>query len=190
MLIEAGCEDSSVAACHLPSQNPAGTLSRAGFAAKSNYIDAAMPSAGLQAVVDAVASLAQTQPGSGGGMVFDSYGGAINDVRSDSTAFVAPRRTGLHRVQRELGAGGIAGGDDRSRPWLQTAQGQLAPYSNGAYQNYIDPTLVDWRQAYYGAQPAPAGGRQADLRPRRRLPLRPVDTHVAGLTGRPADCRG
>ena len=89
MLIEAGCEGSSVEACHLPSQNPAGTLSRSGFAAKSNYIDAAMPSAGLQTVVDAVTTLsARPSAGSGGGMVFDSYGGAINAVRADSTAFV------------------------------------------------------------------------------------------------------
>ncbi|MGH9029339.1 MAG: FAD-binding oxidoreductase, partial [Acidimicrobiales bacterium] len=35
MLIEAGCEGSTVAQCHLPAQNPAGVLQRAAFAAKS-----------------------------------------------------------------------------------------------------------------------------------------------------------
>ena len=151
MLIEAGCSDSSVAACHLPSQNPAGTLSRAGFAAKSNYIDATMPSAGLQAVVDAVAGLAQSQPGSGGGMVFDSYGGVINDVSPDSTAFV--HRDALACIEYSVSWGPAASAAVMAAAgtWLQDTQVQLAPYSQGAYQNYIDPTLVDWQQAYYGS---------------------------------------
>ncbi len=151
MLIEAGCSDSSVAACHLPSQNPAGTLSRAAFAAKSNYIDAAMSSAGLQAAVDAVASLAQSQPGSGGGMVFDSYGGAINEVASDSTAFVHRDAVACIEYSVSWGTGASSAVMAAAATWLQDAQAQLAPYSHGAYQNYIDPTLADWQQAYYGS---------------------------------------
>jgi FAD/FMN-containing dehydrogenase len=151
MLIEAGCSDSSVAACHLPSQNPAGTLSRAGFAAKSNYINAAMPSAGLQSVVEAVASLAQTQPGSGGGMVFDSYGGAINEVAPDSTAFVHRQALACIEYSVSWGPGASAAVMAEAEAWLQDTQAQLAPYSQGAYQNYIDPTLADWQQAYYGS---------------------------------------
>ncbi len=151
MLIEAGCSDSSVAACHLPSQNPAGTLSRAAFAAKSNFIESAMPSAGLQAVVEAVAALDQTQPGSGGGMVFDSYGGVINDVDPAATAFVHRHALACIEYSVSWGAGAPAAVMAEADSWLQSAQGQLAPYSRGAYQNYIDPTLADWKQAYYGA---------------------------------------
>ncbi|MGH9088053.1 MAG: FAD-binding oxidoreductase [Acidimicrobiales bacterium] len=43
MLVEAGCEGKTVAQCHLPSQDPAGTLSRASFAAKSAYVSAVTP---------------------------------------------------------------------------------------------------------------------------------------------------
>jgi FAD/FMN-containing dehydrogenase len=151
MLIEAGCENSSVAACHLPSQNPAGTLSRAGFAAKSNYIDAAMPQAGLQTVVDAVTSLDQSQPGSGGGLVFDSYGGAINQVQPASTAFV--HRTAIACIEYSVswGPGASEAVMADAGAWLRQTQQQLAPYSHGAYQNYIDPTLSDWKQEYYGS---------------------------------------
>ena len=151
MLIEAGCEGSSVEACHLPSQDPAGTLSRSGFAAKSNYIDAAMPSAGLQTVVDAVSTLSQTQPGSGGGLVFDSYGGAINAVRPDSTAFVHRDALACIEYSVSWGPGASASVMADAQAWLGETQGQLAPYSHGAYQNYIDPTLADWQQAYYGS---------------------------------------
>ncbi|MGH9082938.1 MAG: FAD-binding oxidoreductase, partial [Acidimicrobiales bacterium] len=88
MLIEAGCQGSTVAACHLPTQDPAGTLSRSTFAAKSAYLGAPMPDAGTAAVVDAVEALAQQAPQAGGGFVFDSYGGAINRMPAAATAFV------------------------------------------------------------------------------------------------------
>jgi FAD/FMN-containing dehydrogenase len=151
MLIEAGCENSSVAACHLPSQNPAGTLSRSGFAAKSNYIDAAMTPAGLQVVVDAVSSLDQSQPGSGGGLVFDSYGGVINQTSPASTAFVHRSAVACIEYSVSWGAGATEAVMAAANAWLQQTQTQLAPYTHGAYQNYIDPTLADWQQEYYGS---------------------------------------
>jgi len=84
-------------------------------------------------------------------MVFDSYGGAINQVAPDSTAFV--HRDALACIEYSVSWGPAASAAVMAAAdtWLQDTQGRLAPYSQGAYQNYIDPTLVDWQQAYYGS---------------------------------------
>lgn len=151
MLLEAGCEGSTVAQCHLPSQNPAGTLTRTAFDAKSAYITAAIPSAGAAAIVQAVESLNQQVPQVGGGFAFDSYGGVINQVPADATAFV--HRDALAGIQYSVTwpTGSPSSVTDASTSWLTAAQADLAPYAHGAYQNYIDPTLSDWQQAYYGS---------------------------------------
>ena len=151
MLIEAGCEDSTIAQCHLASQDPAGTLSRSTFAAKSGYVTAPLPGAGLATVVDSLQSLGQQLPDVGGGFVFDSYGGAINEVAPDATAFV--HRDAIASVQYSVNwSSGTDGAVAQAAgAWLEAAQGALAPYVDGAYQNYIDPSLPDWEAAYYGS---------------------------------------
>jgi hypothetical protein len=43
-------------------------------------------------------------------------------------------------------------GAARQRAWQLTFWKSMRPYASGqAYQNYIDPDLANWRQAYYGA---------------------------------------
>jgi FAD/FMN-containing dehydrogenase len=151
MLVEAGCEGLSVAQCHLPSQNPAGTQERALFAAKSAFIAGSMAPAGDAGVVADVVSLSGDLPGLGGGFVFDSYGGVINEVPADATAFVHRDALASIEYSYSWSAATPASQVAQGSSWLDAAQETLAPYAVGAYQNYIDPTLADWPQAYYGS---------------------------------------
>jgi FAD/FMN-containing dehydrogenase len=148
MFIEAGCEGKSVSECHLPTQTPDGTLSRSAYAAKSNFVVSPLSSGGLDAAINAIESSQQIAPGIGAAFLFDSYGGAINRVKPAETAFV--HRDALAGIQMTA-TWGSGPEPATSASWLATAGADMAPYTSGAYQNYIDPTLSDWQEAYYGA---------------------------------------
>ena len=46
----------------------------------------------------------------------------------------------------------VHGAVARQHAWQQSFWQSMRPYASGqAYQNYVDPALADWRQAYYGA---------------------------------------
>jgi FAD/FMN-containing dehydrogenase len=147
MFIEAGCEGLSVGECHLPTQTPDGTLSRSAYAAKSTFVVDPLGSNGIEAAITAIESSQQIAPGIGASFLFDSYGGAINAVGPTETAFV--HRDALAGIQMIASWGSGAEPNDAAS-WLATAAADLAPFTSGAYQNYIDPTLSDWQQAYYG----------------------------------------
>jgi FAD/FMN-containing dehydrogenase len=152
MMIEAGCQGLSTAACHFAGSSPGGTLPRSAFVAKSDYFDAPMDMTAIVALTAAIERRTEDARLLIGAAQFDAYGGAINRVAPDATAFV-------HR--RALCSAQYSGAYDPSAPadllaanraWLETMYEQVHPAaSGGAYQNYIDPTLTDWRQAYYGA---------------------------------------
>jgi hypothetical protein len=150
MEIEAGCSGLSIAACHLTGQYPAGTLGREAYSAKSSYVDSPPTSAQSATFVEAVENLHAHAPAVGGGLAFDAYGGAINRVSSDATAFV--HRDKLACIQAtyswssETSPSVIAAGAQ----WLAWLQANIFDPTSGAYQNYIDPTLADWQGAYYG----------------------------------------
>jgi FAD/FMN-containing dehydrogenase len=151
MLIEAGCEDDTVAQCHLPSQNPVGVLQRSAFEAKSAYIRVALPDTGVAGVVEAVSTLSSELPAVGGGFVFDAYGGAINRIAAADTAFVHRDMLAAIEYSFSYGSGAPSATIQAGQSWLTSAQTTLAPYAAGAYQNYIDPTQPDWLTAYYGS---------------------------------------
>jgi hypothetical protein len=149
MMIEAGCEDLSVAQCHLPSQNPAGQLDRSTFAAASAYVVDPFDTAALSAATTAVAGANPTPFGAA--MIFDGYGGAIGRVPSAATAFV--HRNAIAGIQyfTSWGAGAPGSVAEAATAWLATTRSALAPSTVGAYVNYIDPAQPDFLDAYYGA---------------------------------------
>jgi hypothetical protein len=147
MLIEAGCSGESVPQCH----RGAG---RAPFYARSDYITHALSRTGINAALTAVENMRGVAgaAGASGSIAFDSYGGAINAVAPGATAFV--HRNTLYGVQyyTEWDNPGSASGVANQRRWLNRTYNGLHPHASGqAYQNYLDASLTNWRQAYYGA---------------------------------------
>jgi hypothetical protein len=138
----------SVRACH-PAGTPGGRVPRATFKAKSRYALRPLPAAGVDTIVRAVEAGSSVPGLAGGGVLLDSYGGAINRVAAAATAFV-------HRTARfslQFSASWADGTQSRpSLEWLDRFYTVSVPYLSAyAYQNYIDPDLVTWKHAYYGA---------------------------------------
>jgi FAD/FMN-containing dehydrogenase len=154
MMIDAGCSGLTVDECHLPWQAPGGQLAREPAYAKSAFYTAKLPAAGIRTLIRGVERLRGVRGASSGsgGIAFDAFGGALNRVPAGATAFV--HRDALFLAQYTTGwANGAPHGRVASQhAWLRAFYESMRRYASGqCYQNYIDPELTDWRQAYYGA---------------------------------------
>ncbi|HEX7143844.1 MAG TPA: FAD-binding oxidoreductase [Gaiellaceae bacterium] len=139
----AGCSG-TIAECHLP---PQGQLGRSTFKGKSSYANRPLSLSGINAMIRQIEARITT--GSGSGIILlDSYGGAINRVKKDATAFV--HRDALFSMQYLAYWEPSAAAEPNLR-WLRNFYAAMRPYvSPYAYQNYIDPDLRNWGRAYYG----------------------------------------
>jgi FAD/FMN-containing dehydrogenase len=139
----AGCSG-TIAECHLP---PQGQLGRATFKGKSSFANKALSLQGINAMIRQIEARITTGTGSGI-ILLDSYGGAINRVKKDATAFV--HRDALFSMQYLAYWDASAAAEPNLR-WLKNFYAAMRPYvSPFAYQNYIDPDLGKWGRAYYG----------------------------------------
>ena len=120
---------------------------------RSDFFARPLPAPAIAALVAAI----ECWPGVGGrghegGVQLDALGGAVNRPAPGATAFV-------HRAQRLHCAYLSFWGASDPGPmaaacaqWVRDTQALLTPHASGeAFQNYIDPELPDWEQAYYGA---------------------------------------
>ncbi|MDX2171301.1 MAG: FAD-binding oxidoreductase [Deltaproteobacteria bacterium] len=152
----AGCEDLSIAQCHrrgrLPGTTPDGVLARVAYKAKSQFYDAPLDRDGIATAMAWIEARSDDPRLRGeGALQIDAWGGALNRVAADATAFVH-RRAHTHG---QFLAGWRA--DDppdvaiANLEWIGAFYADMQPFASGeAYQNYIDPDLADWPRAYYG----------------------------------------
>ena len=152
MLIEGGCENDTVAECHLTGESPAGTLTRGPFVAKSNIVNSKLSSAAVATMLAAVEQRQASPVLSGGGFVLDAAGGAINRVAPDATAYVHRRSLATLQYVANWGDPSSSTVAAANRRWIGATWRSMHPYvSSGAYSNYADPELVGWQQAYWGS---------------------------------------
>jgi hypothetical protein len=135
-MLLAGCEGRTLAWCHTSGAAPRGQMPREIFQAKSDYVITPLPEDGRAAMI------AGAEAAGSGALLCDAYGGAIGRVGADETAFI--HRGPLFCIQYYSGVAATG--------WVEQAWTKMRPFvSGGAYQNYIDPDLKGWEQAYYGS---------------------------------------
>ncbi|HZX37303.1 MAG TPA: BBE domain-containing protein, partial [Streptomyces sp.] len=159
MEVYAGCSSFATdAQCHLPgstpNRTPRGALGRETYTARSDFFDRSIPAAGIQTLLSRIAAVR----GGAGSIQLTALGGAVNRVDPTATAFVHRRSRMLAQYIASWRAGTTG---TAAQQWLNGAHTAMGRYASGAaYQNYTDPTLRDWRRAYYG----PAAARLARVK--------------------------
>lgn len=154
----AGCLELSAAQCRLPGtlpgRDPLGRLGRDSHAARSDFwAGGGLADAAIGAVLNAVRRYGSSVPRGGRGVVqFDGVcGGAVNRVAAGDTAFVHRDSAFLAQYLAYWPESAPASEVARHQAWLDGLWRDLRPWASGrAYQNYIDPKLTGWREAYYG----------------------------------------
>ncbi|MFF0001356.1 FAD-binding oxidoreductase [Streptomyces avermitilis] len=149
MEVYAGCSSFPTdAQCHLPGttpgRSPQGALGRETYAARSDFFDRSISSAGVQTLLNQLTAVR----GGAGSIALTALGGAVNRVSPTATAFVHRRSRMLAQYIASWRAGTSG---TTAQSWLTGAHAAMQRHASGAaYQNYTDPTLTNWRKAYYG----------------------------------------
>jgi hypothetical protein len=145
MLLEAGCANVPVHACGTP---------RTPFFAKSDFFTRPLNAAGIRALLRGIERLQGIRGAAGGGgsIAFDALGGAVNRVKPSATAFVHRDALWLAQYYTSWRSPGSRSGVANQHSWLTSYYNAVHPHASGqAYQNYPDPSMLNFEQAYYGA---------------------------------------
>ena len=121
------------------------------FAVRTRCTPRAVSEAGLHSLVRAVEKWPGSANPDGAGAALFAWGGAINRVPVEATAFP-------HRDTRFLLSLDTSWHEDESPEvvranleWLHALHAETAEFApDASYVNFTDPDLDDWRDAYYG----------------------------------------
>jgi FAD/FMN-containing dehydrogenase len=119
-----------------------------GFLAKSAYAEVPFPGEGVSTVIDFL----NRWPDSSRAVVFDLHtvGGVSNAVSRTATAYVHRGAQACFEYEADWFPDATPAQIAESVAWVEALGEAIRPYFNGeAYQNFIDPTLIDWQQKYY-----------------------------------------
>ena len=95
-------------------------------------------------------------------------GGAMNSMTAGATAFVHRKSSWLSSVGLEWHAHDSSADVQRNLAWQEAFYAAYSPAaSGGAYQNFIDPSLADWKRAYHGSNLPRLEALKAQVDPER-----------------------
>lgn len=119
---------------------------------RSRYVTDDLPESAIALIVERL----KAWPGVGSSATWMSYltGGAISDVAADATAFVHRGDWLLSTFNAIWAATDAAQDPDgvlAGLEWLDASHDALSAYTSAeSYQNFVDPSQTDWKEAYYG----------------------------------------
>ncbi len=151
MLVESGCSAVPLAACHT---GPGGQLPRVPSFAKSDFFSTPLSRRGVRKLLSGMERIHGIQGAAGGvgSVALAALGGAVNRMPAEATAFVHRDALFLAEYSTAWTSPGVRDRVANQHDWLGSYYGSLHSHASGeAYQNYVDPDLRDWQQAYYGA---------------------------------------
>ncbi|GGO87354.1 FAD-binding oxidoreductase [Wenjunlia tyrosinilytica] len=141
MYYMAGCSETAV--CLRQTAAP--------YTGRSHFHPGPLSSDALATLTDRIGRLRGLPAGGEGSVQLSALGGAVNRVGAHETAFVHRNSFLLGQYLVSWPRDASKSAVNRSTSWLDATHSALRPYTRGeAYQNYTDPGLRDWRQAYYG----------------------------------------
>ncbi|MFJ1736800.1 FAD-binding oxidoreductase [Streptomyces sp. NPDC088254] len=151
MMMIFGCATLTEAQCQRSGKTPEGTLSRPAYGLERTRMGSEPYSAAGWADV-MTAFDANRRAGQARYLDFHFFGGAANDISRTATAYV--HRDSLFSVNYRVLINDPAQVTDEAKAvansWIDNGFATIDPLSNGeTYQNWMDPSLTDWKTSYY-----------------------------------------
>lgn len=117
--------------------------------AKSEFFGCPLPTEAIEALVQ---NLARGRvPGEPRELDCMPWGGAYNRVRPDATAFVHRRELFQIKHAGIVDPKGLTAEKAHARRWVGRSWATVHPWGSGrVFQNFVDPDLAGWEEAYYG----------------------------------------